>query len=383
MISLGLTAAEQALYELSLFTGYNLKVTVQILDLAHRYITDVSSQLVDGQVNNSRTDEVNSSASLTLLDPDFVSGFDTSSPSDGALYADRMIRIVYSVSSELLPKWVDCPIFCGPVIKVTRDDAIVSVECQGKEALGVDPTLFFTSKTYKKGEKVSSVLIDAAKKIGETKFDIDGSRKLASDKSIKIDTVPWTFLQSIAGSKNLRQLWYDGRGVLRLRDRPTKPVFVFTEPTLKSVPKLDYNAADIKNTAYVRGADPAGKTKQLTAKRYLPSSHPASPAALGRNGTKRYMVEIVDDDTLKTQKAVNTAADDLIDTLKTQLMGFDFDSFVFPHLEQGDVVALSTRDVSINLTLDQYAIPLLAEGAQSNGVIKKVSANATRIRRKK
>jgi hypothetical protein len=95
------------------------------------------------------------------------------------------------------------------------------------------------------------------------------------------------------------------------------------------------------------------------------------------------MVEIVDDDTLKTQKAVNTAADDLIDTLKTQLMGFDFDSFVFPHLEQGDVVALSTRDISINLTLDQFAIPLLAEGAQSNGVIKKVSANATRIRRKK
>ena len=382
MLSLGLSATDQKLFEASLTTGYNLKITLQVLNLNHTYIHDVSAQLMDGQVNYSYTEAITSSASMTLLDPDNLVGFDTSSPSDGALYADRMIRIVYSVWSELLPKWVDVPIFCGPVTKVARDDAILSIECQGKEALVSEPTLAWATRTYKKGSKAHSAIKDHMSRMGETKFDIPSlSRTLSKDHSVKIDTIPWEFAQSLAGSKNLRQLFYDGRGVLRFRDKPTKPVWVFTEPTLLSIPKLDYNHMDIRNTAYVKGATPTGK-KQLTAKRYLPSSHISSPSALGRNGVKRYMVETSEDDALNTQKEVDNAADDLLESVKTANVGFDFDSFVIPHLQPGDVVHLSTPEISINLSMGEFAIPLVAGNAQSNGLIKKISANAARLRRK-
>jgi hypothetical protein len=381
MISLGLTAAEQALFEFSLYNGYQLKITLQVLDLNHAYLADVSTMLQDGQVNYDYNEAVTSSASMTLLDPDQAIGFDTSSPADGALYADRMIRIVYSVYSEWLPKWVDVPIFCGPVTKAKRDDAIVSVECQGKEKLLMKPRLAWTTKTYKKGEKASSVIISFAKLMGETRFDIPStSRTLSKDKSVKIDTEPWEFLQGIAGDKKLRQLWYDGRGVLRMRDRPTKPVWAFTEPTLTSVPKLDYNHDEIRNTAYVKGATPTGK-KQLTAKRYLTSGG-STPTALGRNGTKTYLVEEAEDDAYDTQKEVDGAAEDLLKTVENANVGFDIDSFVIPHLEVGDMFLLSVPDVSMNLMQDQFAIPLKA-GAQTNGTIKKISANAARIRRKR
>jgi len=384
MIPLGLSSTDLDKFEKSLITGYNLKITLQVLTLDHKYVHDISAQLVDGQVNNSYWEPITSSASLTLLDPDYLTGFDTSSPSDGALYADRMIRIVYSVYSDLLPKWVDVPIFCGPVDKVTRDDAIVSVECKGKENITSEPAMAWTTKTYKKGTKVTSAIRSAMTLKGETKYDLpEFTWKLSKDRSITLETILWTFVsEKLAGSRKSRQLWYDGRGVLRLRSKPTKPIFTFTEDHLLSVPKLDYNVADIRNTAYVKGANPAGKTPQYTAKRYLPSSDPSSPSALGRNGTKRYLVELLEDDTLNTQSEVNSAANDLLDSVKTANIGFEFDSFPMPHLEAGDPFLLSTRDVSITLPLDDFSIPLTAGQPQSNGVLKKVSANAARLRRK-
>ena len=378
MISLGLSSADQKLFEQSLYTGYNLKVTVQILDLNHKYISDVSSQLVDGQVNYAYLEPITYSASLTLLDPDNLVGFDTSSPSDNALYADRMIRIVYSVYSELLPRWVDVPIFCGPVTKVNRDDAIMSVECQGKESLVSEPAVAWITKTYRKGTKGVSAIRDLmANKAGETKFDLPGfGYTLGRDYNLLTESVVWTFAKSLAGPTNTRQLFYDGRGVLRLRETPTQPVFTFTESHLTSVPKLDYNHADIRN-----GVRVIGEPRTLLAYRYLPPTHPSSSTALGRNGVRRHMMNLVENSDLKTQSAVNAEAQRLIDRQTTTEVGFEFESFPIPHLEPGDMFHLSTRDVSLVLTLREYSIPLRA-GAQSNGTVRKLSFNRARIRRR-
>lgn len=379
MISLGLSAADQKLFEASLSYGYNLRIVVQILDLNHNYITDVSNMLIDGQVNYSYEDAINYSASMTLMDPDELIGFDTASPSDNALYADRMIRIVYCVYSELLPRWVDVPIFCGPVTKVRRDDALLAVECQGKEALVSTPAVAWTAKTYKKGTKGATNIRDILAKGGETKFDIPNfTYILGRDRVLTTETEIWAMAKDMKGTT--RQLFYDGRGVARLRDIPSRPCWTFNEPTLLSVPKLDYNHADIRNGVLVKGATPAGKA-QLKASRFLPNSDPSNPTALGRNGVKRYLMEITEDSTLTSQSAVNSAADKLLDDVGKTNVGFEFDSFPIPHLEPGDVFQLTTRDVSLTIRLMQYSIPLRA-GAQSNGAIKKLSANLARIRKK-
>lgn len=380
MLNLGLSSADQAKFEASLSYGYNLKIVVQILDTNHRYITDVSSMLVDGQVNYSYDDAINSSASMTLLDPDNLVGFDTSSPSDNALYADRMIRLVYCVFSELLPRWVDVPIFCGPVTKVKRDDALLSVECQGKEALVSEPAVAWTAKTYKKGEKGAVCIRDALTKGGETKFDIPAfTYKLGRPRVMTNESVIWELAKDMTGTT--RQLFYDGRGVARLRDIPSRPVWTFNEPTLLSVPNLDYNHADIRNGVLVKGATPTGKA-QLKASRFLPASDSSNPTALGRTNAPRRLMEIVEDSTLTSQSSVNSAANTLLASVGKANVGFEFDSFVIPHLELGDIVQLTTRDVSLTVPLKQYSIPLRA-GAQSNGAIKKLSANAARLRKKK
>jgi hypothetical protein len=378
MISLGLSAADQEKFELSLVTGYNLKIVIQILDLNHKYITDVSSTFIDGQVNYTYLELIGSSASMTLLDPDNLVGFDTDSPSDNALYADRMIRIVYCVYSELLPKWVDVPIFCGPVTKVARDDAVVSVECQGKESLVSEPALAWTAKTYTKGWKVTSAIRDVmANKAGETKFELpEFSTTLGKDFTLAGETVIWPFVKEMAGKA--RQLFYDGRGVLKLRDNPSRPIWTFDEATMLSVPKLDYNHGEIRNGVRVIGA-----TNTLRAYRYL--SNESSPSKLGRinsSGTtvKRHLMELVEDTSFTTQAAVNAEANRLLGILGVTNVGFDFDSFPIPHLEPGDIFHLTTRETSLILRLKAYSIPLRA-GAQTNGSIKKISANRARLRR--
>lgn len=383
MINLGLSSAELAAFQKSLITGYNMKTTVQILDLNHNYITDATDMLQDGQVNHSFWDAISYSATLTLLDPDNLTGFDTDSPSDNALYADRMIRIIVSVYSELLPRWVSVPVFCGPVTKLSRDDAILSVECQGKESLSAEPAICWGAHTWRKGTKITSLVQDLMHRYaGESKFDFPNwTTKTAKDMSITAESVPWRSARGVQGSRHYRQLFYDGRGYLRFRSTPTYPAYTFTEASLLSVPKLDYNTAEIKNLAYVKGAKPE-KKPQIRAWRFLPVNHPSSAQRLGRNGVRRILAEIVEDSSLTTQAQADQAAEDTLASISTAAVGFDFDAFPIYHLEPGDLFHLSTRDISMNLRLSEFSIPLKAGNPMSVGTNRKVSINRARIRRR-
>jgi len=377
MINLGLSSANLKLFQQSLWTGYNLKVTIQILDLNHNRISDVSLKLLSGQVNKSFWDIVTSNATIELLDPDNQVGFDTTNPSEGALYMDRMIKIVWSVWSDLLPMWVDVPLFCGPVIKVSRDDAILTVECQGKESLYVEPHMVWYPRTYSKGTRLVSALRDLlGERGGETKFDFpEWDRKIKKDYSLKVETPIWDMARKLVGSRLVHQLFYDGRGYLQLRNCPTIPIFTMTEQQLCSVPKLVFDSDAVRNTVRVKGATPEGK-KQVIANAHLPASDPSSSTSLGRisNGAvrKRHLVEVVDDPDVNTQKEADQVAKDTLASLDLQNVTFDFDSVYLPHLEPGDVFQLSTRDFSRNLRHKNFSIPLIAGEPQTNGTYRRL-----------
>jgi hypothetical protein len=378
MINLSLSSSDLKKYQQSLITGYNLKITIQILDLNHTYIDDVSDRLLTGQVNKDFFGVTTTNATLDLLDPDNQVGFDTTNPSEGAIYADRMIKIIYSVFSDLLPRWVDVPVFCGPVIKVSRDGAILSVECQGKESLYVEPMMAWTAKTYAKGTKLVSAVRDLlTNKGGETRFDLpEWTRTLKKDIGLKVEKPVWDMTRDLVGSRLIQQVFYDGRGYLRLRTTPTTPTFTFTEDWLTSVPKLDFDSDSIRNTVRVKGATPTGKA-QIIANAELPASDANSATSLGRklaNGTvvKRHLVELVDDSAIATQKEADDQAKTTLDSLDLQNVNFEFDSFPVPHLEQGDIFQITTRSFSRSLRATQFSIPLLAGESQSNGVVKQV-----------
>lgn len=136
-----LTAAQRATYTSTLATSHEIKVTVQILDNEHRVLSTVTAALLSGQVDGytvwrDADGEIGMSRTcqMQFLDPGRSLAFDSGSPAAGALYLDRMVRVIYSVRCPGF--WVDVPVFTGPVTKVDRTDDVVSVEAQSKEAFG-------------------------------------------------------------------------------------------------------------------------------------------------------------------------------------------------------------------------------------------------------
>lgn len=383
MINLGISSSQQRrFHDVLNGTHRSIKVTVQFLDLEHRYISSVSNRLIDGQINIDADAEIKRSATLSILDPNHVVGLDSNSPTDGQAYLDRMVKIVYSV--WVSNDWVDVPVFVGPITRVERDEDIIEIEAQGKEHLAQSPV--WTSRNYRKGlTRVGVIRAIMAEYSGETRFNFPEWRaKTAEVVSLVPTSQAWSSARKLAKSMKA-SLFYDGRGVLRLRKLPRRVLWTFKDGDggcVLTVPSVTYSTDDIINTVEIHGGIPKGAKKKVVAKARIPKSHPLSPHSLGRNGVPRYYVEIIEDETLKSQKAAQEAADRRVKELMIETAEVAFDSMVIPHLEEGDLVAVQVEGVSVSFRLRKMTIALSHNGVSSVGYLKRVSRNTKKIRRK-
>lgn len=386
MISLGLSAADMRLFVASLSTHHSVKITVQVLDMAHRYVGDLTSYLIDGQVNIDADAEVTRSLTAVVRDPDGRIQLDSTSPADGALYYDRMIRVVYSVKSALLPRWVDVPIFCGPVTKMSRTADMINVEAQGKEVLVIPPAAAFYSHTYGKGwARTSLVRAIMGTYGGETKFSIPAFGGTTPGPVVmQPETNIWATVKSVNGSFSTRHLFYDGRGVLVMRTTPRTSTYTFrtgAAGNVTEIPTLGYDLADVRNVVTVKGAIPKGKKTPVQYSVGLPATHPLNHYRMGRNGRPRVLLEVVNDDNVKTAAQAKSVATARVNALAMQAVDVQFSALVAPHLEPLDVFTLRTPDFAVTARYRRATIPLTsAVGAV--GYLMKRTPNRTRIRRR-
>lgn len=381
MIYMGLNATQHKKYVALLTSPHWIKVTVQVLDMNHNYLSDLSDRLLDGQVSFDATSDILRSLDMDILDPKRALHFDSNSPADGSMFADRMIRIVYSVAPPTRSVWYDCVIFCGPIVSMNRNGAVISVQCQGKEALA-QGTSWFT-KTFKKGyNKVRAMKTVLADFIGElsSKTSIPAlAAKFPRNSAIGLETYPWKWLKTNASGMS-RQLFYDGRGIATMRKYPTKTSFTYTESVLKSQPNVAFKLDGLANAVEVIGAKPKKKKKQIKVRVVAPRAHALSPWSLGRSGGPRYIPKIINDSSIKTATGARRLA---LKTLNASLIeGIDvsFDALPIPHLEEEDLVGLNTRLYSTTFRLKKMTIPLTAQGSSSVGYLKNVSPNKRAVR---
>lgn len=386
MIALGLNSTDLRLFNLSLSTHHSVRVTVQMLSLTHAYLGDLTSRLLDGQVNIDADAEVTRSATLQLNDPDHTLQLDSTAPTDGALFYDRMIRVVYSVKSELLPRWVDVPIFCGPITHMARTADVVNVECQGKEVLHLPPAVAWFTHTYAKGwaraALVRTLMVDYA---GESKFSIPAfGDKTSAAVNVTSESNLWAVVKAVNGSFATRHLFYDGRGVLVMRSTPKTSTYTFkTGPggNITTVPQITYDLANVRNVVRVKGAIPKGKKSPVTATVGLPSTHPLNHYRMGRNGKPRALLEVVTDDNIKTTTDAKRVATARVNALAREAVDVQFDALVVPHLEPEDIYTLKTADVSMTARYKRATIPLKSYTG-TIGYLSNRSVNKARIRRR-
>jgi hypothetical protein len=388
VLALPLTAAERKVFERSLIGNHDLRVTVQLLDLNHNYLHDLSSKLVDGQVNIDGSADVTRSASLTVLDPAGIVDVDSNSPNDAGIFADRMVRVVYSVASEDLDAvgvdWVDCPIFCGPVTNFQRDEALASIEAQGKETLLLPPTVAWHSANYRKGSKLDDVIADVLRDHGETRFTWpDWNARISRDWNLTRESNVWQFCKQVRGALSTRHLFYDGRGRAVLRGYPSasRSAFTFTENALTSKPKVTFDVSTIRNTVLVLGGTPKAKgSRQIQYIAYAPHNHPLSPWRLGRNGKANVMLSKIEDASILTVAAARARANEALDSALLTGVDVSFTSFTIPHLEPEDVYTLTTEEFTVRQRVKQVTIPLKVGSDMAVGFHARRSVNLGRIR---
>lgn len=378
MIPLDLTGAQRKKFDTQLRETAKMRVRVRMQNLAGDTLSELTERLVDGQVNIDTTGEADRQCSLTLDDPRHTLNLDSDGPSDGALYADRMIRVDYGLYVDAMAEWVDVPVFTGPVVTMSRNGAVVEVTCLGKEHLAKGNCWrpLHLRKGMNVAEAIRTILRERA---GEDRFAF-GSTTKRLPKPVDLDRMaqPWASAKRLAESLG-RQLYYDGAGVCRLRTPPRGSLFTFGPLLVMNDPQVSYDLSTVINTVWVKGHKPKGKDR-VTANVVAPQRHPLSPWRLGRNGEPRFFVELIEKDGVRSVKDARELARSTLREKLDEGVSAVFDSLPVPHLDPLDVVRLHTDEVSVTFKLKQASLPLTHAGLMSVGTTKRVTPVRSRIR---
>ena len=375
MIRLGLPAdAEKALIE-TLAKDHLVSCTVQLLSFDHEPLGRIVGRVTAGQINYDAKTQVSRQAQITVVDPRGEIEVDYD---DGQPRLNRMIRVHYNVWVDSpVWDWVKIPVFTGPITKTSRsDDGTVQIEASGKQALSTGPCE--QPRSFAKGlNRVNVIRVILSELAGETRFKLPKGWPARTGKRISMgrQSSAWTYADSVARSMKA-QLYYDGWGNVRLRKVPVRPSFTFRDGDggmVISPPTVGESSEAMVNRAVVTGAIPKGKKKPLVGRATLPAWHRYSPQSMARGGRNKFYFERIEDDSLRTQKEVDDAAQRIIDRVQVAESEVTFDALPMPLLEEGDIIVVDTKGARVTAPLTQMSLPLGHDGVSTIGYLAPVS----------
>jgi hypothetical protein len=390
MQKMGLTTAELRSYHRALVNDHTRSIRIEVLNLDGESLASITPTFLSGQVVINRRADIRRVLTLQFSDPGHALNFDSESPGDGVLYADRMLRVYdtirYVDPTDGQPHRVTCIPFTGPVVRFQRTGDIVDVEAHGKERLASGEMWrpLTIKKRTKKTDAIRTIMEDRA---GESRFSFPTvATRMPKTRSLDRFASPWKHARRIARSMD-RQLYYTGPGVLKLRELPSTPLFTFnTGPhgEITSDVAISNDLDNLRNVVLVVGGKPKGAKRRVRAKAIAPPNHPLSPERLGRNGQPLFRVERIEDDSLRSRKECQRKANRVLEDRLRSVITAAFQSVPIPHLEEGDLIRVRTDGGVITTRFDEGVLPLHTEGDASMrvGYIENTYPRRRRIRRR-
>jgi hypothetical protein len=198
--------------------------------------------------------------------------------------------------------------------------------------------------------------------VGEWNFGMAGITQTLSHKLVVPRLAdPWAHCKKLADTTN-RHLWYDGRGQLRLDQKPKHEVYAFTlgaNGNMLSIPDFTADFTTFHNYVDVVGGTPKKAKVKIHAAESAGGNNPLSSIALARRGTPRRAVDAINDSQILRKTTAQTRA-------KNQLSGdieigtdTEFDCLPVPFLEEHDWVTVETDTGGHTLTkLTKWSLPL-------------------------
>lgn len=375
MIDLELTHEERRLYEAALAQSRPVRVRLTILDRNERVIGGLTPDVVDGQVQVDADSDVVRSLQMTVYDPGGRLHYEPDSPSETALFFDRMVAVEREDYVPALGRWIACPVFWGPLMRFSREGPIVEIDAVGKEALALEPHIAWKGKRIRKNTRTTTAIRRIMGYAGETRFTIPSlRRKVRKGMSIGRHQEFWKKAKRLARSLD-RQLFYDARGFLRLRQPPGNPIYLFTggdEGVVTTIPQVAYDYDELRNVVEVQGATPRGKKKAVRGVKVAPAGNALSAQSLARNLKPRWIVEVLSDSDIKRASQARRRARRLLNKALRTSQVVAFECLPVPHLEEGDPVVINVTGERFEVDLTQFSIPLTADGTMTVGFLKRV-----------
>lgn len=364
MIPLPYTAAQiKALHSL-LFTHHRVKIELELLTLNHSVVDPITNTLLSGEVIFDSTSDIQRQMNLELFDPDKDLNLDPDNPKTGTAYLTRMIRCTYHVGTMDRKTWYEIPLFTGPINKIDRTGPLLRIECLGKEVLS-SGGLWSGISGYKNSNKVRLAQLLMRERAGEIYFDAVDNKSVTT-KAISVEKDKWTlwgYVRRLMNGIGL-QAFYDGRGTLRIRQRPAASTVTFDSTRILDVPNAGYDLNNFWNAVKVVGAVPKGKKVPLHAIRHAAASHPLSAKSLARNGVPYYKPKLEQSTDLDTQAEVNERANELLAEGLLQGVDVAVPVAVYPLLEEDDLITFTTEGFYSQQRAKKFTIPLTVTNPQ-------------------
>lgn len=399
MLELALTTGDRAALMATLRSSHRMRVTVTILDRNEKPLKQLdvpASRIVDGAVEVDALADITRSLRLEFLDEKRALTFDAASPSRSGIFADNLLAVDYGVQVPAVG-WIDVPVFWGPITDFERSRSRVTVEAQGKEALGLDPHFVTQGYTLRKGRRVDDAIRDVMDRLGESRYSLpEMPKRLPRARAVQPEDEPWQVVKfgwesterRLQGKGRDRRrkrvsvdynglaslagpfvVYYNGRGQLTARRRTTNPVLELAEGRdLVTLPTVTFDALTVRNHVVVTGAKvtvgkaPNRRKVQRRAHATLQADHPLSPWALrrGRPGAeiRRFMTEFVEADALKTTSDCRQRAARVLAERSRDGLDVSFECLPMPMLEELDNVRISTADFALDFPLQRWTLPL-------------------------
>jgi len=389
-------------YLAALRGSYELKTTVHVLwnDRSHR--ATLPGVVVDGQVDVKRwrldatqpytspdpktkvqaDQEVGCSRTirgLTIYDPSYAISFDAGSPTEGAVYLDRSIQVVQSISCPF--GWFNVPVFTGPVTGFRRNATFVDIDAESNEHFGLGSA--WTPFTVS-GSTIGAI-IRLLEETGECEnyWDIPttGDKNLPKPVTIGVDTRKWDKIFRLAASLG-KYAFYDAAGIYRqLVDSGTvQAVFdAGDQGLLLEDPFREHSTDRFRNAWRVETADK--NSKAIIGKAIVPSTHPLSPQKIGRRGKPLYLAGNENLPDLRTKAKAEERGEKMLRYAAADLQ-LPISSRLVPHLEPIGVARVQTSEYSADVPIEEFSLPLTGGREMSVGLTRRIAnPNRTSISR--
>lgn len=345
---------------------HDFRMWAEVLTLEEKPVYDAI--LLDGQVNIDTTaDGPHRTATLTLADPEHALSFGDRLADDdtGTIWVNRLVRVRHQVVVPGVGTITSTP-FVGLPTSVSRNGGELGLELGDKSLLADHATL---PKTYKRGHNAANAIRNIMAMTGEQNMHIPNrSRKLSRPYTVGMsdDSItPWLVAKKIARRELGWRLEYRADGHLRAEHLHAHRAHVRVS-ALYELPQSQVAFDDFGNYVKVHSKR---KTKKATVVwegvAQLPKARDLSAQSLARNGQPRWLPLYVDDDNLKSKKAVTDRA---IEELR-KVSGLDYSQAYslapFFHLDNGDrlILPYGIGEVPLHVA----SIPLAVGGPMTVG----------------